>query len=286
MLFFFCAEVDLEHLYDRATTRLVVFTSVKDSAMQDFVSMGKDPMTSDATIRFLVSKFDTKSSVERHTLKDILEGIGPASIDLITREMDWRGTDEEARSIKQSLWILGEIGTAQIVEPVGRFTKDDAWSVRSAAFTALGKSGSNTAVEHVLDGLKDTIALVRKSAYYALSEIATEQEMPFLLAGLTDPYYGARYAALSGIRRLKQDGLIFFEQLVDDETRNYFFLAAAAGSDIEYLLDDHFWSASPATRKAMYQIMPKTLLEDALEKEAHPLLKKLLEKRIAFLQQK
>lgn len=285
ILVLFYADVDLEQLYDLATTRLVAFTAVKDSAMQDFVSMGMDSLTSDTTVRFLVSKFDTKSSVERHTLKDILKSIGPAAIDLIVREMDWRGSDEEARSLKQALWILGEIGTEQIVEPVGRFTKDSAWSVRSAAFTALGKSRSYSAINYVLEGLQDTIALVRKSAYYALSEIATELQVPFLLSGLGDPFYGVRYAALAGIRRLNKDGLRSFEQLGEDEIHNYFLLAASARSSVEYFLDDRFWAASPGTRKVVYEALPRRSLEYALKKETHPLLKTFLNKRIAFLQQ-
>jgi HEAT repeat protein len=283
-LLFSHVDVDLEQLYQTATTRLVNFSAAKDSAMQEFVLLGTDSLTSDTTIRFLVSKFDTKSSVERQTLKDILKDIGPRAIKWIVRGLDGRGSDDEARSLKESLWILGEIGGVHIVEPVAPYINDSAWAVRSAAFTALGQSKSYEAINYVIKGLVDSIALVRKSSYYALSELATEREMPFLLTGLSDEFYGVRYAALSGIRRLGACEFLIFEHLGGSETNDYFYVAAMAGSEVEHLFDDRFWPTSPSTRKAMYEILPARALQRALNKESHPLLKAFLTRRLGRVQ--
>lgn len=282
LLFFllYDVDVDLEQLYNKATTRLVSFQAVKDSVMQEFVALGENPLTSDTTIVFLISKFDTKSSVERHTLKNILKEIGIPAISLIVSELDYRGSDGEARSLKQSLWVLGEIGSAQIVDPVARFIKDEVWSVRSGAYTALGKSESYEAMRHVLQGLSDTVSIVRKSAFHALSVLATERELPYLLRGLTDDFYGVRYAALSGIRRIKVKVDLPVEQLSDDDLSDYFILATLDSSDMEYVFKKHFGSASPAARKVMYDMLAPPLLEDALIRETHPLLKTYLKKRI------
>ncbi|MGD8978800.1 MAG: HEAT repeat domain-containing protein [candidate division WOR-3 bacterium] len=281
LLLFLCCNigVDLEHLYDLATTRLVSFRTVKDSAMQEFVSLASDSQTQETTVVFLLSKFDTKSAVERHTLKDIFKLIGESAIPLIVNELDYRGSDAESRSLKQSLWVLGEIGTAQIVEPVALYIHDEQWSVRSGAYTALGKSRSVAAIDYVLEGVDDSVTLVRKSAYHALSELATEQQLPHLLRGLSDPFYGVRYAALSGVRRLKlQEEMP--KTLVDDEIGQFFTIAAMDSNEVWHVFNERFESVSPPARKVMYGMLGAPQLEQALRNETHPLLKSYLKQRI------
>jgi HEAT repeat protein len=280
LLFLVSIDIDLEVLYDKATTRLVSFQTVKDSAVEEFVSLGKHPSTADTVLAFLVSKFDTKSSIERHTLKNILKEIGTPAIKWIASRMDYRGSDAEARSLKQSLWVLGEIGSEQIIEPVAHFSSDRAWTVRSGAFTALGKSKSNMILPYVIEGLDDSVALVRKSAYYALGEIATEHELNYLLHGLEDDFYGVRYAALSGIKRVGFGEAWLAEELSGNDIKDYFMIYALADLDIEYGIDGFVPSVSPATRKAVYDILSEPLLIKALERENHPLLKKYLKKKI------
>ena len=280
LLLLTAADIDLETLYDEATTRLVSFQAVRDSAIEEFVRMGKDPSTSDTTIIFLVSKFDTKSSIARHTLKDILKEIGTSAVKWIVDKLDYRGSDGEARSLKQSLWVLGEIGGAEIVEPAARFIDDESWAVRSGAFTTMGKSKSYEAIHFVLNGLMDTVAPVRKSAYYALSEIATEREFLNLLDGLADDYYGVRYAALSGIVRLNPQPALLLAELGDDESKNYFVLSVLAGIETDYDSLHVISAFSPATRKAFYDILPDRVLVRYLKHETHPLLKTYLNKKI------
>ena len=277
-------DVDLERLYDQATTRLVSFQTVKDSAVKKFVTLGTSPYSSDTTIRFLVSKFDTKSAIARHTLKDILKEIGIPAIQWIVYNLDYRGGDEEARSLKQSLWVLGEIGDAQIIEPVARFIRDDSWSVRSGAYTALGKSKSNRAMEYLLEGLSDTIALVRKSAYHALSEMATEEELPHLVSGLSDGFYGVRYAALSGILRIKEGADLPLELIAENTVQSYFVLCTLDSVEMEHVFKEQYASATVQARKVMYDILTLKLLEQALSKETHPLLANYIKKRISLLQ--
>jgi len=280
LLFIVDINIDLEVLYDKATTRLVSFQIVKDSAVEELVSLGKHPSTADTVLAFLVSKFDTKSSVERHTLKNILQEIGTPAIKWITSKMDYRGSDAEARSLKQSLWVLGEIGSEQIIEPVTHFSSDRAWTVRSGAFTALGKSKSYRILPYVIEGLDDTVALVRKSAYYALGEIATEYELHYLLHGLEDDFYGVRYAALSGIKRVGFGEAWLAEELSGNDIKDYFMIYALTDLDIEYGIEGYVQSVSPATRKAVYDVLTEPLLIEALERENHPLLKQYLKKKI------
>ena len=280
-IFLFDVGVDFEELYDKATTRLVSYRVVKDSAVDQFIELGKEPLTSDTTIVFLVSKFDTKSSVERHTLKNILKEISTPAIEWIVERMGYRGSDKAARSLKQSLWVLGEIGGEEIVEPAARFVDDDEWTIRSGALTALGKSGSYKTLPHVLASLRDTVALVRKSAYYALSEIATENESQYLLRGIRDPYYGVRYAALSGIKKLGADTKRhLMEEMGDDDIENYFIISALTDTKASEELLERVNMLSPAIRRVLYDMLDKPFLVEALRDETHPLLRTYLEHKI------
>ena len=75
LLFIINQNIDFEDFFDKATTSLVQFQAVKDSAFEKLVKMGRDSLLTDTTIDFLISKFDTKSGRERHTLKDIFKNM-------------------------------------------------------------------------------------------------------------------------------------------------------------------------------------------------------------------
>ena len=271
--------LDLQALYDKATTGLVNFQSVKDSAVAEFVKHGSDPYTTDTIVAFLVSKFDTKSSIERHTIKNMLKDIGEIAIPGIVARIDYRGSDAEARALKQSLWVLGEIGGIDIIEPAARFVGDVDWAIRSAAYTTLGKSGSYTAMPYIQRGLDDKVALVRKSAYHAMSVIATEREVCHLVRGLSDPFYGVRYAALSGLRRV---GATVFqpEILRRDVMVDYFVFCTRTRAGMTSELDALIMSLPMAVRKAAYATLSKKEMMNMLQKESHPLLVKYLKRRI------
>lgn len=233
LLFIINQEIDFEDLFNRATTSLVQFQIVKDSAFEKLIEMGQDSLFADTTIDFLVSKFDTKSARERHTLKDILKKIGSPAIKGIVKKLDYRGKDRTSRSLAQSLWVLGEIGSEEIVEPVALFIDDEQWQIRSGAYTALGKPKSIQALPYILKGLNDSIPIVRKSAYYALSQIATADEIDYLIDGLDDEFYGVRFAAVEGLVNI---GEMVFEPLMDiitkEPQKEYFVFKALSQLDI------------------------------------------------------
>ncbi|UCD05732.1 MAG: HEAT repeat domain-containing protein [candidate division WOR-3 bacterium] len=276
-------ESDLEVLYEQATTRLVSYRAVKDSAVALFVELGRDSSTSDSTVDFLVSKFDTKSSVQRHTLKNILVEIGDKAIDRIAAHVDYRGSEMEARALKQSLWVLGEIGGERIVDPAAGFIRDTEWSVRSGAFTALGKSGSSRALPYVREGLSDTVALVRKSAFHSLAQIATEGDVAYLIDGLDDPFYGVRYAALSGLRK-SGCGWSYLIHAGIDDLNDFFYMSLKTECDTLHGFADLIRSMPPSVRKAAYSNFSQEEMRAALATELHPLLINYLIKRIAQIE--
>lgn len=279
LIFLLNQHVDYVDLYNKATTSLVTFEAQRDSAVQTLIELGKDSLLGNTTVRFLVSKFDTKSSIERHTIKNILKEIGTSAIHEILEQIDYRGSDEESRSLKQSLWVLGEIGGDEIVEPVARFIDDSYWQIRSGAHTALGKSQSEAALPHILRGLTDSISVVRKSAFYALSQIATEDELYYLIDGLDDEFYGVRYAAAEGLKKL---GIVVVQPLVEaissDAVSNYFIVEVLKHISAEDQLKLSITSESPALRYSIYRAIDNTdFLKDLLQHETHPLLKTFLD---------
>ena len=241
--------------------------------MARFIELSQDSLLKDTTLSFLVSKFDTKSAMERHTLKNMMKKIGKPAIPYIVAKMDYRGSDEECRSLKESLWILGEIGAEEIIEPVSRFINDSLWQIRSGSFTALGKTKSRRALKYIIKGLNDTIASVRKSAYYALSQVVTEEEVDYLIRGLSDPFYGVRYNAVEGLRKVGKPAI---KRLINGLGRNwkedYFIALALKEIGAKRPLNTLCTHNSPAVRHLVYQGLKDKKL---LKKENHPLLKKM-----------
>lgn len=284
LLFFLCANltVNYDALYDSATTALVKFTAVKDSAIHRFIALGKDPLTADTTIHYLISKFDTKSAIARHAIKDVIKGIGPSAIPVIADHLDERGTDEEARALKQALWVLEEIGDTAIVGPVSPYAADADWHVRSAALTALGKSRSRAAVPFIIPALTDTVNTVRKSAYAALSQLATEKEISYLLRGLDDEHYGVRYAALAGIRKVGVQALAAVRTELETRDKDrYFLLAALAAIGRDPLDPAIIHRVTPAERWAFYSNCEDSeRLAPSLSVEDHDILLNYLEERL------
>jgi len=286
LLIIFNQAIDFDKLYFTATTLLVQFSADKDSAFNRLVELAQDTAYSDTTIKFLVSHFDTKVAREQHALKDLLKEIGHPAIKGIVEKIDYRGSDEESRSLRQSLWVLGEIGGDSIVEAVARFINDEQWQVRSAAYTALGKSQSKDALSFLLEGLDDSISLVRKSAYYALGQLASENEIPYLIQGLGDGFFGVRYAAVDGLLRIGGAAINPLEEAIgESRLKDYFIykvLCHLNGERDEIVkLIQH---RGPAVRQVFYEESEDTtVLKRCLESEKNELLKNYLIERLSDL---
>ena len=290
LLFIINQDVDFEDLFNKATTSLIKFQAVKDSASQKFITLGQDSLLTDTTINFLISKFDTKSASERHVIKNILKKIGKPAIKGIVEKIDYRGSDRDFRCLKQSLWVLGEIGGEEIVEPAARFIDDEQWQIRSATYTTLGKSKSIRALPHVIKGLDDSISVVRKSAYYALSEVATEAEILYLIDGLDDEFYGVRYAAVQGLLNI---GEKVFNPLIkvigENPLKDYFIFKCLSKLDIDEdekgeIIKISKEKESPIRLLIYQEFKDENLLKPFLEFEKNEMLRNYIIKKIFDLQ--
>lgn len=284
LLLLISQEYDYEDLFNKATTLLVQFQTEQDSAFDLLVTLGSDTLTADTTLVFLVSKFDTKSAIERHRLKDIFKSIGTSTIPNIVKHIDYRGSDEEARSLKQSLWVLGEIGSEQIVEPVAQFINDRDWRIRSSAHTALGKSKSLSALPYTVTGCSDSINIVRKSAFYALSSVCSDTLLKEVYQGLEDAFYGVRFASVTGLVK-SADSLAIEKHIGQDMARDYYLIRAL----IELKLDEHKIMRFAEHREARVRMLVYKystdieLLKTFLDHEEVPMMQNVIRKRLEEL---
>jgi len=286
LFFVLTLDIDYEYLYYSATILEVQFKDEKDSAFAKLVELAQDSLYADTTMNFLISKFDSKHGRERHGLKDLFVEIGEPAVKYIIAHIDYRGSDEESRALKQSLWVLGEIGGEAYIDAVSTFINDEQWQVRSGAHTALGKSESPEARPYVLHGLDDADPSVRKSAFYALNEIATENEIEVLIHGLDDPSYGVRSAAVKGLVKLGDTVITPLFTVFGQDDITDFFVARVLGA-----LDSLDFDRSPLyehprteVRFAYYDACSDTQhLTEALETEENERLKAYLQRKIVHL---
>ncbi|KPK67718.1 hypothetical protein AMJ87_12950 [candidate division WOR_3 bacterium SM23_60] len=286
LFFLLTQDIDYEYLYYSATVLEVQFKDEKDSAFAKLIELARDSLYADTTMNFLISKFDSKHGRERHGLKDIFVEIGEPAVEHIIAHIAYRGSDEESRALKQSLWVLGEIGGETYIDAVSAWITDEQWQVRSGAYATLGKSESPKARPYVLHGLDDTDPSVRKSAFYALTEIATDNDIEVLIHGLDDPSYGVRYAAVTGLVNL---GGIVIEPLFRVFGNNDitdFFAARVLGELDSLDFDRSLLYAHPRAevRFAYYDACTDTHhLKEALETEKNERLKAYLQRKIVHL---
>ncbi len=287
LLFFLLTQnIGYEYLYYSATILEVQFKDEKDSAFAKLIELARDSLYADTTMNFLISKFDSKHGRERHGLKDLFVELGEPAVEYIVAHIDYRGSDEESRALKQSLWVLGEIGGEAYIDAVGEFTNDKLWQVRSGAYTTLGKSESPKARPYVLHGLDDADPSVRKSAFYALNEIATDNEIDVLIHGLGDPSYGVRYAAVKGLVNLGDAVIAPLFEIFGNDDFTDFFVARVLGELNSLDFDRSPLHTHPKTevRFAYYDACTDTHhLKEAQKSEENERLKAYLQRKIMYL---
>lgn len=284
LLFLIHQEYDYQDLFNKATTLLVQFQTEQDSAFDLLVQLGSDSLTANTTLDFLVSKFDTKSAIERHRLKDIFKAVGTAAIPSVIKRLDYRGSDEESRHLAQSLWVLGEIGSAEIVEPVVRFIDDPDWRIRSSAYTALGKATAPAALPYLLNGCEDPVNIVRKSAYYALGSDLMDTLPRCLFQGLSDSFYGVRFASVYGLVN-SAESLAIEERIGRDQEGDYFLVRVLVDLGVdENKIMRYAHHREARVRMLVYNYTENIqALQEFLVQEGVPLMQSVIKKRIEEL---
>jgi hypothetical protein len=127
---------------------------------------------------------------------------------ILSKEEPFIPFEEPARIvIKESVIqrsVLRGIGDERAIEPLIQALKDEKWSVRAEAASALGTIGDERAVEPLIQALKDEKWSVRAEAASALGTIGDERAVEPLIQVLQDKNEDARKAAKESIEKIRK----------------------------------------------------------------------------------
>jgi HEAT repeat protein len=207
-------ELSPEDLFLRASSSALQFQSMIAPSRRRLVA---DHETS---LPYLVTRLDTDDARERHALEDILVKIGePAVGPVVEAFRDEMGRTDTTRGARLAASVLGRLGDAAAVAPLGEARSHDDWKVRGAVAGALGRIGIAEAVPALVDLLLDANEIVRKSAAFGLGRTASSVSEACGCSGATagsewrratgeladaldDPYYAVRYNASDALARI------------------------------------------------------------------------------------
>ncbi|GBC77852.1 Phycocyanobilin lyase subunit alpha [bacterium HR08] len=115
----------------------------------------------------------------------------------------WLGEKRLIPEIRQQIArALGEIGSAEAVEPLIQALRDEDWWVRTAAAKALGQIGDARAVEPLIQALRDKGKWVRTAAAKALGQIGDARAVEPLIQALRDWDESVRTAAAEALVKI------------------------------------------------------------------------------------
>jgi len=142
----------------------------------------------------------------------------------------WLGEKRLIPEIRQQIArALGEIGSAEAVEPLIQALRDEDESVRAAAANALGRIGDARAVEPLIQALRDSNWRVRAAAAEELGRIRDVRAVKPLIQALRDSNWRVRAAAAEALGRIGDARAVEpLVQALGDEDKSV--RAAAAGA--------------------------------------------------------
>jgi HEAT repeat protein len=216
------AAPDTSWLYELSPEELFLRASSSALQFQSMIAPSRRRLVADhaTSLPYLVTRLDTDDARERHALEDILVRIGhPAVVPVIDAfGSEVRRTDT-TRGARLAASVLGRLGDAAAVGPLGGTRDHEDWKVRGAAAGALGRIGVSEAVPPLVDLLTDGNEIVRKSAAFGLGRTASavreacecddattgsewERAVDELSEALDDPHYAVRYNAADALAKI------------------------------------------------------------------------------------
>ena len=127
---------------------------------------------------------------------------------ILSKEEPFMQFEESARIVRKNSVIqrsvLRGIGDERTVEPLIQALKDENWSVRAEAASALGTIGDEKAVKSLIRALKDENWSVRAKAASALGMIGDEKAVESLIQVLQDTNEDTRKAAKESIEKIRK----------------------------------------------------------------------------------
>lgn len=173
---------------DGSVTRVALVQPSKDS----LIAMGED------AAKYLAAHLNSDDARERHTLIDIYKGIGKVSTPYLIEALNTDNKDQ----LRTTCGALAEVKDPAAIPALYEVGKNDDYTVRSEAITAIGKTGGDDSVAmRVAEFLGDSVYVVRKSAVAALGNIGAQRSLPDLAMALDDEDFAVRLTAKDALAK-------------------------------------------------------------------------------------
>lgn len=204
-------QAELDSLWIRASAGGIRFQDQVKPCKEALVEKGAD------AVGYLVSKMDTRSAREMHTLVDILGEIGEPATFAVCGQLE---SDDYFR-VRLAARVLGRIKDSTAVECLLPHASDSLYNIRAGVASALGEMrthlgiGRSSATETLLKLAGDDDYLVRKSATVALGKMPFQSTVGMLLTNLDDDYYGIRYTAATALSNYGEEAVPYLIQFID-----------------------------------------------------------------------
>jgi hypothetical protein len=198
-------QAELDSLWIRASAGGIRFRDQVKPCKEALVEKGAD------AVAYLVSKMDTRSAREMHTLVDILGEIGEPATFAVCGQLE----SDDLFRVRLAARVLGRIKDSTAVECLLPHASDSLYNIRAGVASALGEIGHPSATKTLLKLAVDDDYLVRKSATVALGKMPFESTVGMLLTNLDDDYYGVRYTAATALSNYGEDAVPYLIGFTD-----------------------------------------------------------------------
>jgi len=180
-------QVVLDSLWIRASSGELKYRDSVEPSKKALVDLAEQ------SIPYLVTKLDTRSAREMHTLVDIFKRIGSQAVEALVEAL----SSDNHEVVRLACRCLGPIEDERATPPLLELFPEDDFRVRSAAVKAVGEIRDSTATEKVVELLSDSTETVRKSASVALGKIGDRKAVGPLVTALGDEHFSVRYTDCS-----------------------------------------------------------------------------------------
>lgn len=279
----------VDSLFMRASSGMVMFRDEVEPSKQALIAMGAE------AIPQMLTKLNTRSAREMHTIVAIFEGIGENAVEPLAKKLKAR--DDYVRRL--AIRCLADIKSPKAIEPLAAIANHDDFRTRAGIMRALGLIGHKSGAEFVLKGLSDDDELVATSAAVACGLIKENINPLALVDALSHPYFGVRYSAMKSLVDLGESSVGPLIQHIETHPRDI-----STGYAIEALgeigskdaldvfkqtIKSDDWTLRAFSAEALGDLNQKKarkVLKQALKAETHPLVIQKIKNSLAVYEEK
>ncbi len=270
-------------LLDKASSYLEEDAKQREESIDKLVEIGLP------AVPYLCTRINTDNVMEHIALVNTLIRIGEPALDELHRALE----REEGKAKELAIKIIARIGSEKSLNIFKKALDNPKWAFRSNAAAGLGKIKTGESREILLQLLKDEDDYVRLMALLSLADMADDKIIERIVDMMDDQSFIVRFGAAEVAadyaeaavpmleKKLGTSGKLIVDMLIIETLGNTGSESAAAVIG-NYLDDDEpllrayaeiAYSKTAPTSK-------KELVEQKLEHETDPMVRKTLERAI------